>query len=500
MHEIDTELHYETIECRARPARLAVLIDSSDREWQFTAVRAIEFLSSVWGGKHSLIIPTSGIEIQPIFWDILEKFSPDYVYAYRNTWGDIKISNPQDFAAQPENHLNLYHDEILSLEGEREKIQKNLEQGWASGFHPARDLCSQLAERLVPFHFQNQVEPISCNGAKPHQLTRISDVLPCVDHPQHFTSFDVPFEVNPLWWIAQTGKFAPAHSERLSEIRVSAKNVLLSEDDLSGFANWIAEGTLNAIAPEIDELLGGKRGFLPPSKTEPIPFDLSMAGVALYGPPLAFHDFKDSFALVLGDSIEDFCLSYCLPRVGRRAAWLPSTWIDGIQSEANSVTRTCALSTLYSVPVDVRLKSGPSVCSSSKTPEQIQDVFEILKRRTSYGLNGERFNPVTPIQAMGDSSNAAVPYCIDTPNHSEIYPFVGVKSVGAIRTPRPVGFTKLSASKHRWVAEVAAAVGRPNGSPHRREVVPLPGSSATYPVRVSHQAPCLHCPGSLVRF
>ena len=79
----EPQLHYETIESRARPARIAVLINSSDADWLHTAVRIIEFLSSIWGGKHSIIVPTDGSTIEPTFWAILEKFSPDYVYFYR---------------------------------------------------------------------------------------------------------------------------------------------------------------------------------------------------------------------------------------------------------------------------------------------------------------------------------------------------------------------------------------------------------------------------------
>src|ERR1039457_2861176 len=100
MRTNDAELLYETIDTRARPARVAVLTDTSDPDWRQTIVRIIEFLSSVWGGKHSLIIPSDGSTIEPLFWTVLEKFSPDYVYFYRKTGRDVQISRPEEYAAQ----------------------------------------------------------------------------------------------------------------------------------------------------------------------------------------------------------------------------------------------------------------------------------------------------------------------------------------------------------------------------------------------------------------
>jgi hypothetical protein len=94
------KLHYETVEARARPARVAVLINSSDPDWFDSALRIIEFLSSIWGGKHSIIVPTDGLTIDLAFWKILEQFSPDYVYFYRKTGADFKLAHPEEYSAE----------------------------------------------------------------------------------------------------------------------------------------------------------------------------------------------------------------------------------------------------------------------------------------------------------------------------------------------------------------------------------------------------------------
>jgi hypothetical protein len=98
-HNEEEQLHYEIVDARARPPRVAVLMSVSDHEWRSTALRVIEFLCSLWGGKHSIIVPTDGAIIEPTFWRILEKFSPDYIYYYSKTGRDLKISHPEEFNA-----------------------------------------------------------------------------------------------------------------------------------------------------------------------------------------------------------------------------------------------------------------------------------------------------------------------------------------------------------------------------------------------------------------
>jgi hypothetical protein len=499
MHIGDPQLHYETLETRARPARVAVLIDSSDIDWHHTALRIIEFLSSIWGGKHSIIVPTDGSAIDPVFWAILQSFSPDYVYFYRKTGADIKLSHPEEYAARLQRQIDRYNSGFPTFEIEKERIDRELQQVWVDSFNLSAELCSQIAGRLVPFHFRKNFDPATSNGYIPHQLTSILNVLPCVDHPQSFVSFEVPSEIEAVWWAAHTGVYPKALSEQLRSLAVNEETIRVSAEDLRGFAGWIAGGALNPGSEKINEILGGKPGFVPPDQTRPTPFDISMSCVGLYGSPLSFQDFADRFVLVLGDSIGDFCLSYCLPRIGHRAAWLPSRWIDALQSKRDTPLRYCVFSVVYAAPHHVRFDTGVKVCSLSKGTEHILEAFEVLKTDTAYGLNDERVGPVEPIHVVTEPISALTPYCIDSPNHSEIYPFLGDRSVGTIRSPRPTGFSKLSATKHRWVAEVIARGRAVPTVPHIAEnLIAPPQPSGTHAVRVSQQALAYVCPGSFL--
>ena len=81
----------KTVHASVRPARVVILVDSADHEWQQTCLRIIELYSWMWGGAHNLIVPTDGKSIDERFWTLLEAFDPDYVYRYWNSGEDLDL-------------------------------------------------------------------------------------------------------------------------------------------------------------------------------------------------------------------------------------------------------------------------------------------------------------------------------------------------------------------------------------------------------------------------
>ena len=225
------QLHYETIEKRARPARVAVLLDSSDVDWRHTALRIIEFLSSIWGGRHSIIVPTDGTTIAPVFWAILEKFSPDYVFFYAKTGEDIRISRPAEYTDHLEAHIKANENDTVLSDQEKERIDQELRGAWAHHFGLTPGLCSQIADRLVPFHHNKHFEYITGHGYIPYQVTSILDFLPCVDHPRSVSSFQVPAEIEAIWWAAQTGKYSAEVNQGIGSVGLSEERIDISEED-----------------------------------------------------------------------------------------------------------------------------------------------------------------------------------------------------------------------------------------------------------------------------
>lgn len=141
------------------------------------------------------------------------------------------------------------------------------------------------------------------------------------------------------------------------------------------------------------------------------------------------------------------------------------------------------------------------MCSQSLTSQQLAASIEFVQERTDFGLNGEKSNLILPIDMLREDRGILMPYCIDSPNQSEIYPFLGDRSAGAIRTPRPNRFSSLSAAKHRWIAEIATP-SRPLPSvPHIAETLTHPrDSSGAHHSRITKQSLAYFCPSPFMTY
>jgi hypothetical protein len=71
------KLPFKTVHASVRPARVAIIVDKNDEDWEHTCLRIIEFYSRVWGGAYNFIVPSDGTKIDERFWTLLEAFDPD---------------------------------------------------------------------------------------------------------------------------------------------------------------------------------------------------------------------------------------------------------------------------------------------------------------------------------------------------------------------------------------------------------------------------------------
>jgi len=116
---------FRTVFTGVRPARIAVLVDQDDSDWQDTCRRVIEYLSSIWGGKNSLIIPTNWSQIDERDWQLLEAFDPDYICDYHKTGLDLKITSPQRYEDLLQSKLNALPCDDSSRELYRESLDED---------------------------------------------------------------------------------------------------------------------------------------------------------------------------------------------------------------------------------------------------------------------------------------------------------------------------------------------------------------------------------------
>lgn len=492
-HKEEEHLHHEIVDARARPPRVAVLMSASDPEWRSTTVRVVEFLCSIWGGKHSIIIPTDGTTIDPTFWRILEKFSPDYVYYYSKTGRDVKKSHPEEFNATLEREVARLENDSETRERLRDDISTALERTWADRFGLTVELRNELANRITPFHFDTHFNQI-VSGEIPHQLTAITSVLGYTDRPSGFTTFRVPDSVERPWWTAQIGAFPEETLERLRELGMREQCIVVAETELYQFAKW-------AVRREVDQgprlFRDEEACFRPPDETAPSPFDMSMSGVGYYGSPMVFRFQSDRFAFVMGDSLADFCLAYCLRQIGYPAVWLPASWTIQLASESKTPLNSCIHSVAHAPGYELFRSGTVKACSMSGDENSIVDALEVLKRHSGVGLNGEIVQYATAPALIEATTEHPIPYCIDSPNHAEIYPFIGDSSAGPIRTPTPNGFKQLKASIHRWVVDIDAGGRAVPAVPHIVEdLIQFGNSAGALDKRVSSSGLSYACPPS----
>ena len=136
-----------------RPARVAVLIDQADKDWQSSCMRIIEFLSATWGGASNIIVPTDGTRVSPRFWQILDVFDPDYLYFYYKTGRDLKINHPDDYEQGLQQEINKFEAEgpTNDAESTRRQIDELLVDVHFVE-EPTATLQAELIRKLAPLH------------------------------------------------------------------------------------------------------------------------------------------------------------------------------------------------------------------------------------------------------------------------------------------------------------------------------------------------------------
>ena len=166
-----------------------MLANSADPNWYHNCLGIIEFLTKLWGGSHSVIIPTDGKTIDEEFWTILSSHDPDILYRYQPTGADHKARAPDEFeslvSAEAKKWAirNGQQEDQARSQVEEAILESNFDQWTISD-----ELLDEILIRLAPFHFEKQpahgmpkpLLPIYAisKGSKPHYpLTRLLDVL-----------------------------------------------------------------------------------------------------------------------------------------------------------------------------------------------------------------------------------------------------------------------------------------------------------------------------------
>jgi hypothetical protein len=212
------------------------LINCGDSDWQNTCIRLLEFFTTIWGGKHSLIIPTDGTLIKKFFWELLESFDPDYIYVYQKTLSDLKLSKPEEYAALLEKQLAHASVGENPPNAFKKQIDEMLSETIADKFEITRDLQNQLRSRLAPLYFmEHTVQPGFLRaGVEAHYpLTAISKILANCDHVSAVSLVvsKVP-SIPPIWYNSVTGCIRESYSETLKKCEIEISHKEFGDEDV----------------------------------------------------------------------------------------------------------------------------------------------------------------------------------------------------------------------------------------------------------------------------
>lgn len=470
---------FQTFTTRLRPHRIAVLTNVADEYWQSTCTAIVEYLSQIWGGYHSLVVPTDGKTIDDIFWAMLSSFDPDVILRYRKTGADLARSQTEEFEKIVAAHVEHERAQGYSNDGMESRIRESLADSPLDEFSISPELRKQLLNRLSPFHFQGElrIDFISVGTSAGYPFTSVTDIVEFVPSP------DVIFEIKdnlpsgrqappPLWLAAEAGIAAPNYQAALQSKGVTCVPKFMNTESDRDIIKW-----------------GIQPGFALGANA---PFSFTGLALATVRATAALRNMIPS-VIVRGDTLKDFCLYYGLSRLHGRVIWLPS-WFEPAPDSYPDRMMT-AVRNLEDRGRQEHSQHISVISASIPTPILQETVAMLRDRMTMSSFTVEDGNSGTFVRRIVEfPSKVYVKKNIDQITTHQI---VGDKMPGFFEAPVPLAFTHVNPLIHGWLVEISFM----NFEMPRHPA--LGGYLASGPnlsdVRAGLDGVAFQCPGSFVR-
>lgn len=488
-----SQIHdFKTLFIGVRPARVAVLMNSEDGDWKNTCLRIIECLSTVWGGEYNVIVPTDGIVISERFWSVLEVFDPDHIYMYRKTGEDLKALSPDKFSGLVEDAVQRFAhaNRGTDLARIRTYFEKDFSQAFGEQFDISQSLQDELRDRLAPLYFENHVvqHHLYANILPGYPLTSMHKVLRYCDHPPRVVEPHISLpEIPALWLSSVVGKLSPASKGALSEVGLEVSQIDYGEDQASEL---------------FDIGLGGS--------TYPLSaFAYSMSQLA-YHTHARVRDWEDPIVVVAGDSLRDYCLYQCISRLRYRVAWLLPSWTAAFeaaklrkQNGGPGLAGAELFAFYFSHSLLNAARSNVAdrkivFISESLGAEEIKRIValldEALLMATQDILGRSRVRDSIAELLV----HPKIVYERDNAGRPRTQQFMDHSSIGFLETPKPLHFTSVVPSEHRWMAEVTVRGQSYPQHPKLGGIIVQGMSVPTVEARSGRNGIAYFCPNSIV--
>jgi hypothetical protein len=453
---------FKTISAGVRASRVAVLVDAADPDWRETCRRIIECLSAQWGGKYSLIVPTDGTSISPLFWKLLNAYDPDYIVRYHKTARDIMLAHADDYRRMCDTHLKaVFGDEEMS-DATLGAWEENIRNAAIDSFGINLDLENELIHRIAPLFFGQHVasHAFHAHSGARFPFTDVSMLLPYCQHAAQVTVLDTTaVGVLPLWVEAVTGTAHPSYEEALAKNGIRRMVVTLDDGNVSKVFNFIVSGStrpgVRSAESDLQDL-----------QLRISPFQYSMVGLSEY------TSFRSPLPMVVvcGSELVDFALYFALSRLRANVCWLLPEWVAEFKTARDARgDNDSPLATLR--PTDNRKDfnlrhfaqallssvdyhaSQIQFVSGTLDESQIRDCIDSLDAAAHWGRGrikalGQLSSVdglLGHIQIAFNTDNYAVPVSQQLSENMELKLFP---------TPKPKGFTSIIPYEHRWITEL----------------------------------------------
>jgi hypothetical protein len=438
-----TTQRFQTIIARARAHRVAVLVDINDPYWEASCVGVVQYLTKLWGGSLTVIVPTDGKTISEEFWAVLSAHDPDKILCYRTTGKDVKIAEPEKFKSYVDQWTagNL-QSTGMTEEELRPQMEEHVSNSNTADFSISEELSLEIVRRLAPLHIdsaytqdrtrQLDIGYISRGASPSYPLTSVLDVVPFADCHKTVSQVicdaqDTPSE---LWIAASIGSNDPKQIASLAKVGIFSKEFRNSQ-----------------LSPYELITLG-----LHPGDTlrTPTPRALSMTALAYYRSSKALRHQLPT-VVVVGDTVSDFCLFYALRWLQGRALWLPKWFFrdsGGYNSRVTTAIRGAA------EIAEFEHSQNLSLVTFSLSNEEMKEAEAKAGSARFGGWSVECKPldvPLIQLQLQFPTRSCTAGSIGDISTRM----FVEGELPGVFETPRPLKINPLNAQQHRWMVDVS---------------------------------------------
>lgn len=387
------------------------------------------------------IIPTDGHSIAEPFWKILEAFDPDYLFHYQPVGQDLKNHNSDRYADAVERFAAGFTDEGEEMTSELKKqAEKKARDKSIDGLEVSSSLEDKIVKRLNPFHR----ESVICRRSKgrtgvPHQLTNVTEIASSADLEEtHY------FDLSVL----------PA------ELRLLATSVI---GDSSGLIEGISE---RGVDPEVQEITLNNLDSLLQKAWDPkrndlrFPYDLTnLHCTSAYRSHITRVEEPD--VIVLGSSLEDYCLYQSLYSLKAHVYWIPELPKSTEQATAEQENEAALHRLRWRVSTVIK-STGPHRGEQSSLISKSADSEQLSRVRDQIGediIISRRDPEIEDFISISDGIDSFLSYRRevferDNIGHGSVMQFDNGESIDGVSTPQPKHFEAASLYDHQWITDL----------------------------------------------